>query len=158
MMKNLANVLRVVAPVILVSAMAGCGSSRSASLLEPEIGIEQLTSDSFIMQYQTRVSIEFRLEVLNRSGEPITLKRLELQTAGGRPYALRNAPEHFDLVIPPGEKKSVDFSMWGYSAGGRSASTEPVVLSGTAYFDTPGGRMAKTFIRRIQQPRDRRRD
>jgi len=134
-------------------SMVGCRSSQSVKLLEPEIEIAQITNDSFIMQYRTSVSIEYRLRVHNLSEDEITLKRLDLQTLSGGPYILRNTPEHFKLTVSPGETKTVEFAMWGYSLGGRSASVEPVVLSGTAHFDTPNGPMSTKFIRRIQQPR-----
>ena len=140
--------LRTIALTLLIG---GCASS--ADLLKPEIAITQITDQSFLFERRNaRVAIEFEILIRNRSGEPITFKRLDLQTAGGGPYVLRNSPERFNREIQPGEVARVVFSMWGVTVGGRAASIEPVVLSGAAHFESESGPFSKKFLQRIQQP------
>lgn len=137
---------------LLSLLISSCASS--ARVLEPEIEIRQISDDAFLMEQRSaRASIEYEIIIRNRSGDPIRFIRLDLQTVGGGPYILRNTPERFNREIASDETVVIPFAMWGVSRGGRAASIEPVVLTGTCHFDSPSGTFSKKFLRRIQQPR-----
>jgi hypothetical protein len=107
---------------------------------------------AFLMEIGGVLSLGFRMQVQNRSGEEITLRRLELQTMGATPYLLRNLPLHFKEVIAPGETRVVTFSIDALSRGGRTASSEPVTLRGIAYFQSKTGNFQTVFVQYLRQP------
>src|SRR5437667_566715 len=57
-----------------------------------ELTIEQLPDAGFAAEDRGATSIAYQMTVQNRSGDPVTLRRIEMKTVGRSPYTLRNAP------------------------------------------------------------------
>ena len=137
---------------LLLSACSSNTHLTSTGLLKPEIALAQLGGTSFMMEMGGQLSIGYNMQVRNRSGEPITLRRLELQTMGSTPYLIRRIPLYFKEPIAPGETRIMQFSVDALSRGGRTASAEPVTLRGIAYFESPTGAFQTVFVQYMQQP------
>lgn len=142
-----------VVAVLLVAAAAFACRSTDPGIARPEIAIGVLPTSSFILERGGRLSIDFLIEVKNRSGERLILERVAMQTMGGTPYVLRNVPVEIDEAVPPNASETFRFPMWAYSRGGPAAPFEPVNLRGTAYFRLEDGRrFAQNFTELVRQP------
>lgn len=141
----------MVAAVLLVAA---CSSSNRVTLLEPQIQLFQEPIAEFLLQYRgNRIAIPYTLAVKNPSGEPITLRRVELQNVGTGAYYLRRLPAFFQQVIRPDETRVVNFTMDAVAQGGRLGANEPVTVRGIAYFESSTGNFQKVFMQTFRPVR-----
>src|ERR1051325_6099413 len=106
------------APVALLAAclLAACSSSdnnKNATLLKPELALEQLVGPSELGYPRGRIDVQFALHIGNRSGEPITVRRVEIGTVSTGAYALRRESFVFDKQIPPGGVDAATFGARG---------------------------------------------
>lgn len=138
-------------PLALLFAPA-CSSSTAGSATDPVIRIEQLPATEFTVEKEGAVSIGYQITVLNRSSEPIRLRRLEMQALPRSPYSLRNTPVTLDQMVAPGKEEVVAFSMWGYPHAERSATAKLVSLQGVAYFENAAGTFQKEFTQSFREP------
>ncbi|HVT02692.1 MAG TPA: hypothetical protein VHL58_04870 [Thermoanaerobaculia bacterium] len=150
------NVLKPVLVLLtLTSLSCGTSSSGRAQIIEPEIQLVQTQGPSD-MNYSGPVSIKFEMQVDNRSGEPIILRKLDLRNIGSGPYVLRSRPVFFNSRFPAQKVSTIEFWAEAYSRGGPLGSDEPVMVRGIAYFDTPAGPLHKIFTQMISQYRNQR--
>ncbi|MBV9492899.1 MAG: hypothetical protein JOZ54_01535 [Acidobacteria bacterium] len=138
-----------------VSLVASCSSSKqNATLIHPELVLEQLVGPSELGYPSGRIDIQFALHVGNRSGEPITVQRVEISTSSSGAYVLRRESFVLDKRIAPGTADSVTF--WGHGyARGRGPNTlgsqEPVTVRCIVYFNTPAGAFTEVVNRDLMQ-------
>lgn len=144
------NAAKVSLLVLLLAAVACSSSSRQVKLLQPEIALQQEPLSQFLLQYRGPIAVGFHMAVRNPSGEPIVLRRLDLQNIGGGAYLIRRLPVFINEHIAPGETKVMSFTTNAYAQGGRLGSTEPVTLRGIAYFEGPDGTFQKIFTQTIR--------
>ena len=146
--------VRCLFAIVLIATAACASSPKQARLLEPQILLFQEPLSEFLLQYRgNRISIPFSMAVKNPSGEPITLRRLELQNIGTGAYYVRRLPIFFQQLIQPDETKTVTFTVDAIAQGGRLGASEPVTLRGIAYFESPAGNFHKLFTQSFRPVR-----
>jgi len=124
--------------------LAACASTPSESGPPVTVQIQQLNGSSNIFYFPGPVNVQYQVEVNNPTDQAVTLRRLDLRTEGGiGAYALRTSGSPMNVKIAPKSTATFTVSAWGQSRGGYMASTEPVTLYATAYFDGPGGGFIK---------------
>ncbi|HEU4522453.1 MAG TPA: hypothetical protein VFT12_10640 [Thermoanaerobaculia bacterium] len=139
--------------LVLLTATAGCGSS--VDIIKPQIDLAQLyapTDLGYARGSNTMVA-KFAFRVINRSTEPITLRRVNLQSSGDGGYYLQREDRTFKHQIGPGQavEDTMDARAYFRTTVSGTASTEPVTLRATFYFDSPVGSFRQIVIRNIGQ-------
>lgn len=132
--------------LFVLFALAWSCSQTKVDLLKPSVAIGQVPIPVFLLERPGSISVTYQMQITNPSSEPVTLRRLDLQTVGSSPYMLRRLPLMFRQVVQPNETVVVTFDAWGYARGGRVGASEPVTVRGIAYFDTPEGMVQKVFM------------
>ncbi|HEY4640707.1 MAG TPA: hypothetical protein VII75_05135 [Thermoanaerobaculia bacterium] len=138
----------------VVLLLAACSSSNEPGILKPEVELLQLQAPVDIGYATGPTQIQFGVRIANRSGEPITLKRIEIQTVGTGSYVIRKQWFSFNEKVDPEHFGTVTFWARGYGFAtdrGRTPSAEPVSLRGILYFDTPVGSFHQFVTRYISQ-------
>jgi len=134
--------------------LAACGSSKDVAILKPEIQLLQLQAPVDVGYATGPTQIQFEARVANRSGEPITLRRIEIQSVGTGSYILRKENFSYNENIAPDHFASVKFWAHGYGFAtdrGRTPSAEPVNLRSVFYFESPVGSFHQIVTRYIDQ-------
>lgn len=96
---------------------------------------------------------DYRLRVDNPFDHPVTLVSVEIESVGDSgAYSLARVRHSFDRTIPPKSSDSVDLRAWvqRLQVDSRGNSDQPVLLRGSARFDTPVGPMHRNFVSRAQ--------
>src|SRR5882672_4362635 len=85
----LETIMRNLLMTALLSFAAGCASSDTASSIEPEITLVQLSRVAEGMRSDTGpVSVHYGVQVRNTTDAPIHLDRVSVQSIGGGAYDL----------------------------------------------------------------------
>jgi hypothetical protein len=142
--------------IIIAAALvvAACSSSKDIGILKPEIELLQLQAPVDVGYATGPTQIQFGARIANRSGEPITLKRIEIQTVGSGSYVMRKQWFSYNEKIDPEHFSTVTFWARGYGFAtdrGRTPSSEPVNIRGILYFETPVGPFHQIVTRYISQ-------
>ena len=116
--------------VIVLAALllAACSSTKDVQILKPEINLLQLNAPVDVGYATGPTQIQFEARIANRSQEPITLKRIEIQSVGSGSYILRKEFFTYNESIAPEHFASVKFWAHGYGFAtdrGRTPSSEP---------------------------------
>ena len=142
--------------ISLVAALilAGCAST-APDIVKPEIQLVQLFAPSDLEYARGRNTMyaEFGFRITNQASEPITLRRVALESTGDGGYYLRREDRAFDRPIGTGEAIEDKLQARAYfrTTGSGEASREPVTIRATFYFDSPKGSFRQTVIRNIGQ-------
>ena len=130
--------------------LGACASSDHQSGPNVTVQIQQVSSVNDVFYYRGPVNVPYRIAITNPTSEPMTLTRLDLQTIGPGAYSRRAAGTPMNLKVAPNSTTVYTVSVWGYARGGYMASTEPVTLRGTAYFQgSTSGAFIKMFNENI---------
>ncbi len=120
----------------LVAAL-GCASSQQDSGPSVTVRIAPLDTNNDMFYFRGPIGLRYAVEVTNPTDQTITLRRLDLRTpAGGGAYVLRADSTPMNVKVAPKANATFSISTWGQSRGGYLYSGEPVVIQGTAYFDS----------------------
>jgi hypothetical protein len=129
----------------------GCATSGTPSGAEPDVTLVQLSRVAEGTQYDTGpVSAHYGVEVKNVTAAPLHLDRVTVQSLGGGAYDLPAHSQAFDLVIAPGETRSVDF--WApanVSNPAVAGANSPVTIRGMLEFDVAGKKFQKVVVQNI---------
>ena len=139
-------------PLVLLAA--ACAHQQNAKILEPEISIVQLNAPVDVGYATGPTQVQFGARVANRSAEPITLRRIEIQSVGTGSYQLRSEAFPFNEKIEPGKFSEVKFWAHAYAFAmgrDRQPSAEPVTVRSILYFDSPAGSFHQIVSRYIDQ-------
>jgi hypothetical protein len=139
----------VVASLPLLLLVVGCASApppaqQAGSAVEIHLR-QQFTGPDTIF-FRGPVPLEFILTVCNPLETPVTLRRIELQTRGRGAYALRTEAPFLNEEIAAGAEVTLRLWTWGRSRGGILSRSEPVTITGVAWFDSPGGSFTRIFM------------
>lgn len=145
--------------VVMTAALAGCASSQSESgmghakvkLTEPELTIVQTSLLPQVARDITGgIPVHYKVRVANRSGEPITLTNIQLQSLGYGAYSLTPQSRPFKQKIAPDAFEIVEFWVPAiiedptlYGANG------PVTLRAIAHFDSPVGQFDQVVVQQV---------
>jgi len=128
-------------------------SGPRANLIQPEIEFRQQIGPPELGFPVGRMEVKFEVRILNKSGEPLTLKKLELFSTNpeGGAYTVYRRSYYFNTTIEPDKIGSVTVWAKAYGWGRGMRESEPVTLHGAAYYDTPVGYLNQPFIKEIGQ-------
>lgn len=135
-----------------VIAMSGCASAPRAE--PPTVTLIQ-TSDVLDLRINVTggVPLVYALVIENPFDYAVTLVSVELETAGqSGAYRMERVRHAFAREIPAGAKEEVELRAWIHplQADTRGRIDNPVLVRGTARFETPRGVSRATFLSRAQ--------
>ncbi|MGZ4809474.1 MAG: hypothetical protein ACXV7D_09120 [Thermoanaerobaculia bacterium] len=145
---------RAAAILALLLSAAACATNPANDPTRPQIDLEELTGPQDIGYVRGAFDVQYQLTVANPGSDPITLRRVELQTTGGGgAYAVRRDFKIFQELIAPGTQASVTFWMHAISNyyPGDIGSNSPVSIRGVATFDSPKGSLHQVFVKLLSQ-------
>lgn len=129
-------------------------ASNNANIIPPELTFVQLSGPAEQNYPQGDFEVQYGLRIANRSSEPITLRRVQLQTVGlGGPYRLQARSYEFQREVKPEQFEDVTFWAKAVSTGDAFANdaNAPVNVRATAYFDSPAGGFRRVFTAMLDQ-------
>jgi hypothetical protein len=139
--------------VFLISILfaTACATQQSSG---PPVTVQlaQVGSSANVFYFPGPVNVQYQVSVTNPTDQEITLQRLDLRTEGTGAYYLNTAGSPMNVRIAPKSNATFTVSAWGRSRGGYIASTEPVTLFATAYFNGPAGSFMKLVHQNAWQP------
>lgn len=135
------------------SSAAGTATSAKVKIAEPSLEIVQLVGPGDQNFPEGDMEVKLQLQIGNRAGVPITLRRIEIQTVNpqGGAFTLNRASYYFKTTIQPNGTGEASF--WARAEGyGRSMrDTEPVTIRGVIDYEVPGGHYNQIFVRELSQ-------
>jgi hypothetical protein len=140
--------------LLFAIALASCSSSSStpkANIIQPEIDLVQVVGPAELNYPRGGADLRFELEIENRSGEPITLKRVELATIGTGAYSLRRESVIHNETIAPHATGHVTAWAKAQLYGGTVSEQEPVRVRGVLHFESPVGPFHAVVVREFRQ-------
>jgi hypothetical protein len=145
----------IIMRTVLISAalllVLGCSTGSAPSGPEPEAAIIQLSRAPEGTQYDTGpLSMHYAVEVKNTLAEPVTLRRVAVQSIGGGSYTLPAHSQGLNETIAPGETKRVSFWAPAFVAIQTVAGANgPVTLRGTLEFEAGTRKFQKIMVENI---------
>jgi hypothetical protein len=146
---------------LLLLTAAGCASSRSdsglgnatAKLADPEILVKQIsTVPSAARHVEGGLPVRYVVRISNRSGEPITLKRIDAVSLGEGAYRLPSVSRPFNKQIQPEHYEQVDFWAPAFIDNATiTGANGPVTLRLTTYFDSPVGQFQNIVVQQVHE-------
>ncbi len=95
--------------------------------------------------------MQYRVDVENRAGVPITIKRIDVVSLGSGAYNLRSNSASFNEQLNPGETRPVQF--WAPASIDDPTilgANGPVTIRMTVYYDTPAGTQQTIVVQQVQ--------
>jgi hypothetical protein len=133
-------------------ASAGDSPGGNAKILEPDLELVQLVGPEEQNWPAGDIEVQYGLQIVNRSSEPITLRHVEVETLGvGGPYRVRRRRYFMNVEITPAAKRDVTFWAQATAEGDSMANDAnmPVTVRGIAFFESPAGNFRKVFVKRL---------
>jgi len=148
--------MRHAALLLASAAVLACSSGRKqdAQIIKPEIQLVELSGPQDVGYANGPTQIQFGLRVANRSAEPITLKRIDIQSISEGAYIVRRQFFTYDRKIGPDQYDDVAFWARAYAFAttrGGEPSNEPVNLRAIIYFDSPAGSFHQVVMKMLTQ-------
>ena len=123
----------------------------TANLIQPEIQISQISSvPRAAEQAGGGLPIRYRMRVLNRSAEEITLKRVTMQSMGIGAYTVPQTSHPFDKKVVPDGFEVVEFWIPAFVEHQTTLGANgPVTLRLTVQFDSAVGVFQEVVVRQV---------
>ena len=150
--------MKRLALLALSLTVLACSSSspeaQKAKATQPNVDFVQMVGPADLGYPPGQFDVQYGVRVQNPSAQPITLRRIAVETVGGGgPYLLRRDTYYFKDVIDAQNQK--DLSFWAHAiATGRADSADSqafVTIRAIAYFDTPTGMVRKVVMKNFGQ-------
>lgn len=140
----------------LIATLVGCASDpATAGARAPVVTIAQLSvAEPMRAAMETRVPVDYRLEVTNPFDHPVTLLAVEIETVGDTGgYALKRVRHTFGQSIDAHATATIDLRAWvqPLQVTDTDRIVSSVMLRGSAKFDSMGSKLQSTFASRIAQ-------
>ena len=142
--------------------LAGCSTMQSDSgkgaaevnLAEPDVQLTQISGVPSAARFVSGgISVKYRVVVANRSGEPITLKRIDLQSMGYGGYDLRPTSISTKLLVQPDHYESTEFwTAANIDDPSMNGANGPVSVRAVAHFDSPVGQFQTVTVQQVNDP------
>jgi hypothetical protein len=149
---------RLAAPAVALLLLSACAINNSrVDLIPPEFRLMQITNVGEVARHMTGgLSVGFHAEILNRSSETLTLRRIQLESMGEGAYYLPSTTRPFDLPVPPDQVAAVE--MWVPANILRqtiAGANGPVTIRAKVEFDSADGMFQKIYVQQVNagQPR-----
>ncbi|HYI10480.1 MAG TPA: hypothetical protein VEK57_15575 [Thermoanaerobaculia bacterium] len=143
-----------VACFALLACASSGDSAGGAKLLQADLQFVQLVGPEEMNWPAGSIEVQYGMRIANKSGEPITLRQVEVESLGqGGPYRLRRDRYFMNVAIPPASNRDATFWARAYAEGDSMAddANMPVTVRGVAFFESPAGNFRKVFVQRIVQ-------
>jgi hypothetical protein len=145
---------------VLMFVVAGCSSSSSGGDNAKSDKVEILIAQTNNLPAAARftdgaLSIHYAVRAENRSAEPITLKRVNVQSVSEGGYYVAPQSKPYDATIAPGQRQEVE--LWVSASPGRSVvgNNGPVTLRVTCEFESVSGdKFQQVVMRRVNERAD----
>ena len=148
--------LVVLAGVMLLAACQSFVPDKTAGpnktgLISPDIAISQISSVPRAAEHVGGgLPVRYRVRVMNRSAEEITLKRVTMQSVGVGAYTVPQTSQPFDKKVAPDAFESVEFWVPAYVEYNTTMGANgPVSVRLTLQFDSALGVFQETVIRQV---------
>jgi len=143
--------MRTAVTLTALFLLAACATDSAAPGPEPDINIYQISRVAAGTEHDTGpVSAQFAVEVKNKLTEPLSLRRVAVQSIGGGAYTLRPYSQSFNETIAPGETKRVSFWAPAFvdmnTVGGANG---PVTLRASLEFEAGGKKFQKVEVQNV---------
>ena len=105
------------------------------------------------MRMEGGLPVEYRLQISNPFDHPVTLTSIEVETVGvSGAYAMKRVRHIFTKEIAPHTSDTVNFRAWVQTLQENESGDvkSPVMLRGTARFESIAGGMQTAFAARVQ--------
>jgi hypothetical protein len=151
-------VKRAALVLLALSLSLSCASwsdHSTVQLLAPELSIEQIGRTTYSGRDARQrpnvgaAPVNLRVLIQNRSAEPITLTRLQLESVTQGAYTVNESNNPFNVAIAPEQIGEVAFWVPTVVEDTIAGAQGPVTLRVVAYFDSPTGQFRKIFIRTV---------
>lgn len=130
----------------LLLLVAACASGPSAT---PRVTLAQISGVPTIqIESASGLPMEYRLTVDNPLDHPVTLVSIEVESVGNSgAYFMNRVRHNFDQSIAANSSGAIDFRAWvqPLNRDTRGDMSSPVMLRGTARFETPNGVIRTNF-------------
>lgn len=134
----------------------GCATNNAkVDLLEPDFRIVQTSATAQAARHITGgIAVEYYAEILNRSAETITLKRIQVESMGYGGYDLEPSSRPFDIPIPANQLAAVRFWVPAHiSQTTIVGANGPVTLRAKVEFDSADGMFQKIYVQQVNAGR-----
>lgn len=142
--------MRKLLAVSLLLLSAACASQRNnlaGDIADPGIQIIQTSSVPPAARHvQGGIVVSYAVRVTNHAAEPITLRRLTLQSMSEGAYHVSHAAS-YDLPVPAGQSQDVQLNAPAQTGQSLVGANGPVTLRVTAEFDSARGRFQQIVTR-----------
>jgi hypothetical protein len=128
-----------------VGAIAGRDKGASSLV---DLAVEQ-TSSPIVFAGQKRVDVPFKITLRNTSQEPLTVRRIVVQSASRREFEIPTTMRKFDRTIGPDESVELTFWTTAEVSEARMSGREPLVLRITSVLDVGGKEYREVFQRNV---------
>ena len=146
--------VRSAAVVFAVVLLPACTSSSSQSTVVPEVKLAQVGGvPDMRVESVSGLPVDFRVDIDNPAEEAVTLVSIEVEAVGNSGgYAMNRVRHAFSRVIPAKSSDTVTFRAWvqPLSRDQKGDVSGPVMLRGTARFQTASGVVKRNFVSRGQ--------
>jgi len=157
---GLSSVLsRTAAPLLLTVLILACSSATQhpADLIEPEFRIRQVGGQAQVARHmQGAIAVNLEMEIINRSSEPLTVERIQVESMGAGAYTIPSTSRPFEKVIPP-ERIEV-FDLWAPANAENTilGANGPVTVRSVVTYRSPLGKFQKIYVRQVNAESRRR--
>jgi hypothetical protein len=147
----------IAASVVLLLAAAcstGAGTSSTnasnAKIVLPAIQLVQTSSVPVAARHTDGgLTIQYAMRVENRAAEPITLRRVTVQSISDGAYYVAPTSKPYDLAIEPAQKEDVEFFVAAQPGGTITGANGPVTMRVTCQFDSPSGKFQHIVMQTV---------
>ncbi len=150
--------MKVAAAFVAPLLLAACATAPPLKhdLPKPAVRIDQTNRIAEIATHQSgAVGVEYRVVVANTTKQPITVRRVDLQSVGSGAYSLPLLTKPFALVIQPGQSSFVEMSGPAYILDPAVLiANGPVTLRLTLAYETTGGSNQLVLMQQVFPPSD----
>lgn len=152
---------KTIAALVVIAVVAGCSSTASPSpsdskkkvrLAKPGILFAQTSDVPVAARYADGgLTIHYAMRVENKADEPITLKRVTVQTVSEGAYHVSPTSKPYNLKIAAAQNEEIEF--WVSAVPGLSlvGLNGPVTLRVTTEFDSAQGTFQHIVMRRVNE-------
>jgi hypothetical protein len=144
-------IMRTSLTFIAILLLAACATDSAPSGSDPDINIYQISRVAAGTEHDTGpVSAHFAVEVKNKLAEPLSLRRVAVQSIGGGSYTLPAYSQAFNETIAPGETKRVSFWAPAFVEMNTVAGANgPVTLRASLEFEAGGKKFQKVEVQNV---------
>jgi hypothetical protein len=149
---------RLAASAVALLLLSACATNNSkVSLIAPQFRLMQISNVGEAARHVTGgLTVGFHAEILNRSSETLTLRRIQLESMGEGAYDLPSTTRPFDLPVPPDQVAAVE--IWVPANILRQTivgANGPVTIRAKVEFDSAEGMFQKIYVQQVNAGKPR---